>query len=152
MCLHLLADSMETTPTGRETGIVLNILFESCTLIIHFKEVHSSKMLYLFHAGKNFVQIKPLGNHCSGIRHGLGSDTADGIGVESLPKCAEYALSDPRCDGTGFFDAREKAGSYQCKCPENGACLIDPGSSRNWSIYQATYRGTYYLDHKKYNS
>ena len=85
-------------------------------------------------------------SYCSGNRLGLGSDILHGIGVESLKKCAEYALSDSRCDGTGYFDAYRRDGAYQCKCPENGACLINAGSGPGWSIFRASYSGTYSLD------
>ena len=85
-------------------------------------------------------------SYCSGNRLGLGSDILHGIGVESLKKCAEYALSDSRCDGTGYFDAYRRGGAYQCKCPENGACLINAGSGPGWSIFRASYSGTYSLD------
>ena len=110
------------------------------------KEIHFSTIYNFVRAGINIVQIKPLGNFCSGTRHGLGSDTVHGIGVESLSKCGKYALLDERCDGTGYFDAREQDGAYQCKCPENGVCLVDTGSSSSWSIYRASKAGTYQVD------
>ena len=88
-------------------------------------------------------------SYCSGERHGLGSNPKSGKGVESLAKCAEYSLSDSACDGTGYFDAIDHGNSYQCKCPENGACLKNTGSNPDWNIYQTTESGINVLDERK---
>ena len=88
--------------------------------------------------------------YCSGNRPGLGINTIAGQNAGSLTDCAQYALADPRCDGSGYFDAStygQKAGAYQCRCPSNGACLSNEGNDINWNIYLVTKSGTFLCDH-----
>ena len=82
-------------------------------------------------------------SYCSGDRHRLYESGT--LGLETLTKCAELALSDERCDGTGYFDTAVRGEAYQCKCPGGGACLTNTGYESNWSIYFANYSGKYLL-------
>lgn len=75
--------------------------------------------------------------HCGGERVGLGTDTVNGLGVESLADCARLALTDQRCHVDGYFDAQLRDGTYQCKCP-TGSCQVDnPPQAGVFKIYQA---------------
>ena len=124
--------------SSHETSIVVISIYS------YVNDIKFPRNYYFYHSGIDFGQMK-RSSYCSGKRLGLGSDILHGIGVESLKKCAEYALSDSRCDGTGYFDAYRRGEAYQCKCPENGACLINAGSGPGWSIFRASYSGTYSL-------
>ena len=74
---------------------------------------------------------------CAGTRVGIGSDTTHGTGNPSLQSCAESALSDSRCDGSGYFDATGSGSNWQCKCATTNDCMVSSPWASGWKIYQA---------------
>ena len=111
---------------------------------IHFKRWFWSQIYifpiieFCYNSGIDIVLVKKR-SFCSGDRHELYE--SDTLGLETLTKCAESALSDERCDGTGYFDTAVRGGAYQCKCTGGGACLTNAKYESNWSIYLASYSG-----------
>jgi len=91
-------------------------------------------------AGKPCVGITgkvfPLKDgYCIGDRVGLGADKVHGTGNPSLVACGNFALTDPRCKKTGYFDAEEQGNSFQCKCSTGDCVQPSNPTAQKWKIY-----------------
>ena len=87
-----------------------------------------------------YIEIQE--GYCIGNRVGLGLDTIHGSQNPSLQDCAENALYDTRCDGSGYFDAIHTGGVWQCKCVTDSCVPRDSTEfSTGWIVYKAQYVG-----------
>ena len=94
-------------------------------------------ILFVFWANTvSYEQVKV--GYCNGSRIGLGSDKTHGKNNPSLEVCAEEAISDTRCDGSGYFDASGSGNSWQCKCTTTNNCVISIQPADDWKIYLAS--------------
>ena len=70
----------------------------------------------------------------------MGCDTTDGTGNPSLKVCAELALADVRCNGSGYFDATGSGNSWKCRCATNAGktgCWPPGRNGIGWTLYKA---------------
>ena len=74
--------------------------------------------------------------YCEGSRVALGRNSGSWKRLGSLGECAEHAMTDSRCDGSGYFDGQPHEAGFECTCVTSGGpCMPSSKTSGLWKIY-----------------